>query len=264
MQYIKNEWIKMWSQKNAWMMLVILLGLITLFTGVNKYYDVDASTKEARQAANEKWLNDYKETLQEPNLSEEDGIKYYRTNGTPVDCVKLGQKVVLRDRKIDLVLSGINHGSNSSISLIYSGTMAAAIEASLENVKGVGFSLLDYSSDADFTASIHYAKKLIPQILKTEFPPQVSLNINIPKLPLEEIKGIKIVRQTKGYWNEDLEKRVDCFGRDYYWLSGYLVDQDPHTDTCQWALNNGYVSIQPVQVDMTAYHFINDLKFMEE
>lgn len=195
---------------------------------------------------------------------EEDGIKYYRTNGTPVDCVKLGQKVVLRDRKIDLVLSGINHGSNSSISLIYSGTMAAAIEASLENEKGVGFSLLDYSSDADFTASIHYAKKLIPQILKTEFPPQVSLNINIPKLPLEEIKGIKIVRQTKGYWNEDLEKRVDCFGRDYYWLSGYLVDQDPHTDTCQWALNNGYVSIQPVQVDMTAYHFINDLKFMEE
>lgn len=195
---------------------------------------------------------------------EEDGIKYYRTNGTPVDCVKLGQKVILRDRKIDLVLSGINHGSNSSISLIYSGTMAAAIEASLENVKGVGFSLLDYSSDADFTASIHYAKKLIPQILKTEFPPQVSLNINIPKLPLEEIKGIKIVRQTKGYWNEDLEKRVDCFGRDYYWLSGYLVDQDPHTDTCQWALNNGYVSIQPVQVDMTAYHFINDLKFMEE
>lgn len=195
---------------------------------------------------------------------EEDGIKYYRTNGTPVDCVKLGQKVVLRDRKIDLVLSGINHGSNSSISLIYSGTMAAAIEASLENVKGVGFSLLDYSSDADFTASIHYAKKLISQILKTEFPPQVSLNINIPKLPLEEIKGIKIVRQTKGYWNEDLEKRVDCFGRDYYWLSGYLVDQDPHTDTCQWALNNGYVSIQPVQVDMTAYHFINDLKFMEE
>lgn len=195
---------------------------------------------------------------------EEDGIKYYRTNGTPVDCVKLGQKVVLRDRKIDLVLSGINHGSNSSVSLIYSGTMAAAIEASMENVKAVGFSLLDYSSNADFTASIHYAKKLIPQILKTDFPSQVSLNINIPKLPLEEIKGIKIVRQTKGYWNEDLEKRVDCFGRDYYWLSGYLVDQDPHNDTCQWALNNGYVSIQPVQVDMTAYHFMKDLKFMEE
>ncbi len=195
---------------------------------------------------------------------EEDGIKYYRTNGTPVDCVKLGQKVVLRDRKIDLVLSGINHGSNSSVSLIYSGTMAAAIEASLENVKAAGFSLLDYSSDADFTAAIHYAKKLIPQILKTDFPSQVSLNINIPKLPLEEIKGVKIVRQTKGYWEEDLEPRVDCFGRNYYWLSGYLVDQDPHNDTCQWALNNGYVSIQPVQVDMTAYHFMNDLKFMEE
>lgn len=195
---------------------------------------------------------------------EEDGVKYYRTNGTPVDCVKLGQKVILRNRKIDLVLSGINHGSNSSVSLLYSGTMAAAIEASMENVKAAGFSLLDYSSDADFTASIHYAKKLIPKILKTDFPSQVSLNINIPKLPIEEIKGIKIVRQAKGYWEEDLEPRVDCFGRNYYWLSGYLVDQDPHDDTCQWALTHGYVSIQPVQVDMTAYHFMNDLKFMEE
>ncbi|MCQ2265236.1 MAG: 5'/3'-nucleotidase SurE [Bacteroidales bacterium] len=195
---------------------------------------------------------------------EEDGVKYYRTNGTPVDCVKLGQKVILRNRKIDLVLSGINHGSNSSVSLLYSGTMAAAIEASFENVKAAGFSLLDYSDDADFTASIHYAKKLIPKILKTDFPSQVSLNINIPKLPIEEIKGIKIVRQAKGYWEEDLEPRVDCFGRNYYWLSGYLVDQDPHDDTCQWALTHGYVSIQPVQVDMTAYHFMNDLKFMEE
>lgn len=195
---------------------------------------------------------------------EEDGVKYYRTNGTPVDCVKLGQKVVLKGRKIDLTLSGINHGSNSSVSLLYSGTMAAAIEASFENIKSAGFSLLDYSPNADFTAATYYAKKLIPKILKTQFPNQVCLNINIPKLPIEEIKGVKITRQTKGYWEEDLEPRVDCFGRDYYWLSGYLVDQDPNDDTCQWALNHNYVSIQPVQTDMTAYHFMKDIQFMEE
>jgi 5'-nucleotidase len=195
---------------------------------------------------------------------EEDGIKYYRTNGTPVDCVKLGQKVVLRDRKIDLVLSGINHGSNSSISLIYSGTMAAAIEGSFEGSRAVGFSLLDYSADADFTAATYYAKKLIPQLLATDFPPQISLNINIPKGNIEDIKGIKITRQTKGYWAEDLMERIDCFGRPYYWLSGYLVDQDPHEDTCQWALTHNYISIQPVQTDLTAYQYMNNFKALEE
>ncbi len=195
---------------------------------------------------------------------EEDGIKYYRTNGTPVDCVKLGQRVVLRDRKIDLVLSGINHGSNSSVSLIYSGTMAAAIEGSFEGSRAVGFSLLDYSPDADFTAAVHYAKKLIPQLLATDFPPQISLNINIPKGSVEDIKGIKITRQTKGYWAEDLVERIDCFGRPYYWLSGYLIDQDPHDDTCQWALTHNYISIQPVQTDLTAYQYMNNFKALEE
>ena len=178
--------------------------------------------------------------------------------------MKLGQRVILRDRKIDLILSGINHGSNSSVSLIYSGTMAAAIEGSFEGSRAVGFSLLDYSSDADFTASVYYAKKLIPQFLTTDFPPQISLNINIPKGPMEDIKGIKITRQTKGYWAEDLVERIDCFGRPYYWLSGYLVDQDPHEDTCQWALTHNYISIQPVQTDLTAYQYMNNFKALEE
>lgn len=195
---------------------------------------------------------------------EEDGIRYYRTNGTPVDCIKLGQKVILRDRHIDLVLSGINHGSNSSVSLLYSGTMAAAIEGCFEGSKAAGFSLLDYAYDADFTTAIHCAKKLIPQILAAELPPQIALNINIPQVPLNEIKGVKITRQTKGYWAEDLEPRKDAFGRTYYWLSGYLVDQDHKEDCCQWALTHNYVSVQPVQIDMTAYHCMNNLKFMEE
>ncbi len=204
------------------------------------------------------------EPLRVSLYKEVDGIRYYRTNGTPVDCVKLGQKVVLRGRKIDMVLSGINHGSNSSVSLIYSGTMAAAIEGCFEGSRAVGFSLLDYSPNADFTASTHFAKMLIPKLLKMDFPPYTSLNINIPKGNIEDIKGIRITRQTKGYWEEDLEERIDCFGRPYYWLSGHLVDQDGKEDSCQWALTHNYISIQPVQVDMTAYQYMDNFKFLEE
>lgn len=194
----------------------------------------------------------------------EDGIPYYRTNGTPVDCVKLGQRVILKDRKIDLLLSGINHGSNSSVSLIYSGTMAAAIEASFENIPAVGISLVDYSSEADFTASIEIAGKIISKVLNNPFPEHTSLNVNIPQVKLEEIKGIKIVRQTNGYWHEDLEEHTDAYGRKYYWLTGHLVDKDSKEDSCQWALNNNYVSVQPVQFDMTAYKHINTIKYLEE
>lgn len=163
-----------------------------------------------------------------------------------------------------MVLSGINHGSNSSVSLIYSGTMAAAIEGCFEGSRAVGFSLLDYSPNADFTAAKHYAKMLIPKLLKTDFPLYTSLNINIPKGNIEDIKGIKITRQTKGYWEEDLEERIDCFGRPYYWLSGHLVDQDGKEDSCQWALTHNYISIQPVQVDLTAYQYMDNFKFLEE
>jgi 5'-nucleotidase len=194
----------------------------------------------------------------------EDGVEYYKTNGTSVDCVKLGQRVVLRDRKIDLVLSGINHGSNSSVSIIYSGTMAAAIEASFEGVLAIGFSLLDYSTKADFSAAIVYAKKIIEKVIQNGLPKHVSLNVNIPKLTLEEIKGIKITRQTLGYWHEDLEEHTDPFGGKYYWMAGCLVNLEKEaTDTCEWALRNGYVSVMPVHFDMTSHRTINILKLWE-
>ncbi len=192
-----------------------------------------------------------------------DGVPYWRTNGTPTDCMKLGEKVVLKNRKIDLVLSGINHGSNSSVSLIYSGTMAAAIEASFENLPAIGISLQDYSHRADFTACIHYGKQIVKEVLEKGMPPFISLNINVPKLPLEEIKGIKITRQTKGRWQEDLEEHIDPFGRKYYWLSGYLENLDNQEDSCEWALQHNYISVQPVKVDMTAYEAMNDLKYLE-
>lgn len=193
-----------------------------------------------------------------------DGIPYWRTNGTPVDCVKLGLRVVLRDRKVDVVLSGVNHGSNSSASLIYSGTMAAVIEASFENIPAIGLSLLDCSQNADFKTVQHYAGILIPKIMKHGMPPHVSLNINFPKVSVSEIKGVRITRQADGYWQEDLVERMDTFGRKYYWLTGHLVDRDPKPDNCVWALRNNYISIQPVQYDMTAYRHLNELKYLEE
>ena len=194
----------------------------------------------------------------------ENGIEYYRTNGTSVDCVKLGQRVVLRDRKIDLVLSGVNHGSNSSVSVIYSGTMAAAIEASFEGVPAIGFSLLDYSAKADFSAAVFYAKQIITNVLKNGLPKHTCLNVNIPKLSLSEIKGIKITRQTLGYWYEDLEEHTDPFGGKYYWLAGHLVNLEPEAvDTCEWALHNSYVSVMPVHFDMTSHKTINNLKHWE-
>lgn len=207
-------------------------------------------------------------TMNEPlrlmNYKNEDGIAYYRTNGTPVDCVKLGEKVVLRDRKIDLVLSGINHGSNSSVSLIYSGTMAAAIEATFDNIPAIGLSVQDYSSNADFTAAVHFGRPIVEKVLAKGLPPYTCLNINVPKVSMEEIKGVKVTRQCHGVWHEDLEEHTDPFGRKYYWLAGHLERHELSDDTCEGVLQNNYISVQPVQFDMTAHQYIEKLKFLEQ
>lgn len=194
---------------------------------------------------------------------EEDGVQYWKSNGTPVDCVKLGMKVVLKDRKVDLVLSGINHGSNSSVSVIYSGTMGAAIEASFETT-AVGLSLLDYSPDADFTTAIHFGKLIVAQVLQHGLPKQVCLNINVPKVSIDEIQGIRIVRQTKGRWDEIMQSQQDPYGRTHYWYIGHLCNEDEQEDTCEWALQHNYISVQPVQYDLTAYKAMNDVKYLED
>lgn len=206
-------------------------------------------------------------TMNEPlrliNYKNEDGVTYYKTNGTPVDCVKLGEMVVLRDRKIDLLLSGINHGSNSSVSLIYSGTMAAAIEGAFDNIPSVGLSLLDYSPNADFSTAVHYGRQIVEKVLEKGLPPYICLNVNFPKVSIEEIKGIRVTRQCPATWHEDLEERTDPFGRKYYWLTGYLERREPSDDTCEGALMHNYISVQPVQFDLTAHQYIDNLKFLE-
>jgi len=187
----------------------------------------------------------------------------YKSNGTPVDCVKLAISEVL-ERKPDLIVSGINHGANSSINVIYSGTMSAAVEGGIEGIPSIGFSLLDYHWDADLTAPKHYAEIIARKVLQTGLPKGVVLNVNIPKLPLQDIKGIKVGRQAHAKWVEAFDKRTNPHGREYYWLTGGFKNFDQGTDTDIYALENGYVSIVPVQYDMTAHTWIDNLKNLEE
>lgn len=188
--------------------------------------------------------------------------KEYSCSGTPADCVKLATQQIL-DRKPDICVSGINHGSNSSINVIYSGTMSAAVEAGVEGIPAIGFSLLDYSLDADFEPAKKYVKTITQNVLKNGLPKGVVLNVNIPKLSASKIKGTKVCRQAKAMWVEDFDKRTNPQGRDYYWLTGEFVNQDKGTDTDEWALEQGYVSVVPIQFDLTAHHFIQDLNEWE-
>lgn len=185
-------------------------------------------------------------------------IKEISCSGTPVDCVKLAVSEILK-QKPDLCVSGINHGSNSSINVIYSGTMSAAVEAGIEGIPAIGFSLLDYDWNADFNPAKKFIKKIAQEVLANGLPEGVVLNVNIPKLSANEIKGIKVCRQAKAIWQEKFDKRKTPQGRDYYWLTGEFVNQDKGDDTDEWALENGYISIVPVHFDLTAHHAMQQL-----
>ncbi len=184
--------------------------------------------------------------------------KEYSCSGTPADCVKMASRQIL-DRKPDLCVSGINHGSNAAINVIYSGTMSAAVEAGIEGIPAIGFSLLDYSMDANFEPSKKYVRTIVENVLANGLPKGVVLNVNIPRLPTEEIKGIKICRQANAHWVEEFDKRVNPMGREYYWLTGKFINEDKGEDTDEWALKQGYVSIVPTQFDLTAHDYIQEL-----
>jgi 5'-nucleotidase len=184
-----------------------------------------------------------------------DGIEAWQCSGTPVDCVKLAVNKILK-RKPDLCVSGVNHGSNSSINVIYSGTMSAAMEGAIEGIPSIGFSLLDYSHKADFSAARKVIEKIIKGVLKVGIPESSLLNVNIPNLPYRKIKGIKICRQARAKWAEKFDERKDPMQRSYYWLTGQFINQDTGQDTDESALANGYVSVVPVLFDFTAHHTI--------
>ena len=190
---------------------------------------------------------------------EKEGILAFECSGTPVDCVKLAKHFVLKDRPVDLLVSGINHGSNSSISVLYSGTMSAAIEGAIEGIPSIGFSLGDHSMEADFSHILDHVKLIAEQVLKSSLPKGVALNVNFPAMRDEKIKGIRICRQAKAYWKEDFDIRKDPYGRQYFWMDGNLLNEDKGDDTDEWALANNYISIVPCQFDMTAHHSLPEL-----
>lgn len=183
----------------------------------------------------------------------------YICNGTPVDCVKLGETVVLNG-KPDILVSGINHGSNASVNVIYSGTMAAVIEGCIDGIPSIGFSLNDYSLDADFSHVEEAIIAITKEVLEKGLPQGICLNVNLPANSNEAFKGIKICRQAKARWEEGLDSRNDPSGKDYHWLTGRFQLYDNGEDTDQWALDNNYVAVVPVHYDMTAYEFMDKLK----
>ncbi len=179
-------------------------------------------------------------------------IEAYACTGTPVDCVKLAVDKILH-RKPDLCLSGINHGANHSINVIYSGTMSAAVEAAIESIPSAGFSLLDYNIEADFTGARKYTRMVVEKMLSTKLDKHTVFNVNIPSVPEELLMGLKICKQAYAKYEEDFVERTDPNGRKYYWLTGEFVNFDKGKDTDVWALANNYVSVVPVQFDLTNY-----------
>jgi len=188
-----------------------------------------------------------------------DGVESWSCSGTPADCVKLAIDKVLH-QKPDICLSGINHGANHSINIIYSGTMSAAIEASIENIPSIGFSLMDYSLEADFTGAKKYARMIVEKVLSKKADKHLCLNVNFPKGDVELIKGVKVCRQAYAKYEEDFEERKDPSGKKYYWLTGIFQNLEKSKDTDVWALENNYVSVVPVQYDLTNHLLKNKIE----
>jgi 5'-nucleotidase len=188
-----------------------------------------------------------------------DGIEAWQTSGTPVDCVKLAVDKILH-RKPDLCLSGINHGANHSINVIYSGTMSAAMEACIESIPSIGFSLLDYTLEADFTAARFYVHQIVEKLLQQKMDKHLLLNVNIPAVKTTSIKGIKLCKQAYAKYEEDFDERIDPQGKKYYWLTGKFVNFDKSKDTDVWALKHNYISVVPVQFDLTNYRLKKQLE----
>ncbi|GAA4358613.1 5'/3'-nucleotidase SurE [Hymenobacter saemangeumensis] len=186
-------------------------------------------------------------------------VEAYQCSGTPADCVKIAKHHVLKDRNPDLVVSGINHGSNASVNVLYSGTMSAAIEAAIEGLPAVGFSLGDYGHNADFSHVDEWVSQVCRHALDHGIPAGTALNVNIPKNSSRPIAGLRLCRQARAKWQEEFDTRLDPYRRPYHWLQGTFLNLDSGTDTDEWALAQNFVSVVPCQFDLTAYRGLEQL-----
>lgn len=232
-------------------------GLRTLITIMHNIGDVIVVAPDSPQSAMGHAIT-INSTLQIEKVDIDKKQVEYSCSGTPADCVKMAVNEIL-DRAPDICVSGINHGSNSSVNVIYSGTMSAAVEAGIEGIPAVGFSLLDYNWNANFEHCKPFVENITQQVLEYGLADGVVLNVNLPKLSDAPIKGIKVCRQARARWEEEFDKRTNPMGRDYYWLTGKFVNMDDGEDTDEWALANNYVSVVPVDIDLTAHHSLEQL-----
>lgn len=184
------------------------------------------------------------------------GVKRFKVNGTPVDCVKIGVDVILGKKRPDLVVSGINHGSNAAVNVIYSGTMGAAMEGCAFGIPSIGFSLTSHLSDVDFSPCQPFVEKITEAVLANGLPSGVCLNVNIPDeylrtgiVPVEA----RLARGCKGRWTDEFKEYTDPFGRKFYWITGDFVNSEPEShDTDEWCLAHNIVSVVPTMLDRTA------------
>jgi len=192
-------------------------------------------------------------------ISEEKGLIVYSSNGTPVDCVKLALNQLFKDRQPDIVVSGINHGTNASVAIHYSGTLGVVLEACMNRIPAVGFSLDNHSWHADFEPARKYIQQIVQQVLENSLPLGTCLNVNIPSIPV--LKGIRLCRQARGRWIEEFDKRKHPNGANYYWLTGNFHNDEPEsTDTDMFAMKEGFISVVPSQIDLTAYLMLDTMK----
>ncbi|MDO5663712.1 MAG: 5'/3'-nucleotidase SurE [Bacteroidia bacterium] len=234
-------------------------GIISLIEAMRELGDVIVFAPEMHQSGMSSAITTL-QPLRSRIYKQEEGLTAYMCTGTPVDCVKLALNEFL-DRKPDLLVSGINHGSNAGISVIYSGTMGAAIEGCISEIPSLGVSLCEYSYDANFTHACEVAKKMAKTVLEKGLPKGICLNINVPS---GEIKGIKITSQTQGKWVNEYRRSADGNGRDVFWMTGNFENwEEDNVNTDEWALANGYAAVVPVKIDMTAHDFIPELKNWE-
>lgn len=231
-------------------------GIKLLISLMQKFGDVVVVAPSHQQSGKSHSITVH-DPLRYHKIEESEGYKAYICSGTPVDCVKIAFNILFKDIKPDLVVSGINHGSNASINTIYSGTMAAVFEGCAEGIPSIGFSLDSSNPEADFTHCIPLINKITKEVLENGLDDMVCLNVNFPE---KEIKGLKVCHQAKAYWNEDFLERKDPTGQSYYWLTGVYNCQDENAGADYNALQEGYCSITPMQVDFTAYQVIESYK----
>lgn len=234
-------------------------GIRTLIHAMNQLGDVVVVAPDSPQSGMGHAITLHESLRLKPMHIDAGPQTEYACSGTPVDCVKLAVHEVLKDRKPDLIVSGVNHGSNASVNVIYSGTMSAAVEGAMQGVPSIGFSLLDYRWDADFRAVEPYLKHIAKDALDHGLPEGVCLNVNFPHADKAPYAGVRVARQALGYWKEAFEERFDPSGKPYYWMRGDYVNPDGAEDTDIWALDRGFVSIVPTMYDLTAHHALTGL-----